>query len=443
MDCDTNEVHAGGQDGEESRISTYFVEGVGTIKVCNKCTFQLCDPSESSYYCRCEPGDGPIPLVLGPGEEEGEGAEGGVASVDGSDCESADEDEEMEEDDSGHEKSVVTSRGKKSSGGVESRNVVLNNIKSPGRNFFDNLKEASDYIMICKHEMNVEDDDWEEIMENPKPWYQKLYDAMITRPKDVPDTDKDDSSWAMIQNKGFTQKHIQASAWALIIRTLNIHRYGSELEQTQLQGRSIDHMKASERLNMLVDILYHKKNVVKDVLDSFKLRLVVDQPTKRLARSKQTWRGNKNKKDVANGIKEELEQYKAKQGNSFAQTSSDAERIVSSSSKSPCSTPSSGSTSPDVEDGGEEVQEGEEGAGTKEKISDGWTGGSSPPLPDASAGVTFTESSDETMTEPGGVAGPTTRSAGKKGKAPASRGKGGNELTKKAPGGRKPKQSRD
>lgn len=403
--------------------------------VCTRCTFGVPAPGPdtppSAYYCTCRPGDGPMEMIYADGYDPQRPVAEGMAGDEGFGEEGASGEQEMGEDVFEREESAATSGGDQDSEGDEDSDIILTNAKS-SKNLFKNSDEAAAYLWKIKHKVMVEDDDWEEVEAHQPEWFDKLFNAMIKLRKDASDTDK--NVFKTIQKKGYTEELIQASAWAIIRRTLQIHQYGSELEaRSQLDGKTIAQMKASERLNNLVDILYDKKNVVKDVLDSWKLRLIVDQPIKRLARAKQTKKCNDEKKERLMRTREENKQFK------------------SSSSNMPRSTPSSGITeeespadpSADTTGGGEDFEEGGQGAGTDNMIVDGWAGGSSPPLPDGFGGEAFSMGGDERVAEAGGLSGPTTRSAGKKGKAPAYRDEGGGESSSKAPRGRKPEFGRD
>ena len=438
-----------GRDQEE-RISTEDTsnaEGDQMMRfedfvICSKCTMEV-RPSGSinypgSYYCTCKDdknindelvvrNDGSI------SDEEG-GVEEEVAGVDGFGGEGTGE-EEMEEDDFGREMSLDTPTGNASS--VKEGFTILSNIKS-AEYTFKNVDEASAHLLTAKHKVEVENDDWREVEKDQFQWFVKLFKAMITLPKDAADTDA--NSFRTIQTKGFTQEHIEASVWAIIARTLFIHKYGSELQaKFQLDGQSIDQLKASDRLKTLVKLLYRKKNVVKDVLDGWKFRAVVDQPDRRLKRAENTEETNKHKYEKLKRLQAENERLKSSQSRSASTapaSSSDTEQDTSArtSSAAPSSSNSQStrtgahaSTSSDDEDDGEESMQDEEDDGMEDMISDGWQGGSSDPAPEDFAGETRIQNSNEEVAEAGELTRPATTQAGKKRKreAPASRSEGG------------------
>lgn len=89
---------------------------------------------------------------------------------------------------------------------------------------------------------------------------------MTTLGDDAGESDR--KIFTRIQERKFDQKYIEAYAYGIVGRTIQIHKHGSELlPNFQLTHTMTDQTKASKRLKTIASLLYIKKNVTRDVLD--------------------------------------------------------------------------------------------------------------------------------------------------------------------------------
>lgn len=161
---------------------------------------------------------------------------------------------------------------------------------------FETRKQAREYMRKPRHFVKLREvgDDWKDVEKDQMRWANKVFDAIVTLPLDASESAQD--MFQTIQAKGFKPEYIEASAWRIVGRTIRIHKHGSELQKkVQIQGKTIDQCKASVRLETIIEVLLYHKNIAKDVLDGWKWKAVVDQPSRRLKLSQGSRASNHNK----------------------------------------------------------------------------------------------------------------------------------------------------
>lgn len=175
----------------------------------------------------------------------------------------------------------------------------------PGLDQFDgkfaSLEEAHKLIFETRHKVDVENDDVEDVERETAGWARKVINAMKTLPN--ASTNPAATFFDTICGKGYDPNYIMARAWDIVGRVIDLHKSGSELQPVQLKRRKIEQCKASERLCKLEDVLFNNKNVVKDVLDGWKIDAVVAEPLASKKASKATFLNNQRKKKQVEEMK--------------------------------------------------------------------------------------------------------------------------------------------
>ena len=169
---------------------------------------------------------------------------------------------------------------------------------------FTDVKKAREFMAQIRHRVNVKEDDVEEVKRNQMDWIRRIYEAMRTLPNNASSGER--RVFKVIQDKEIKQKFFEACAYDLVGRAIDIHEKGSQLvADFQLKGKDIAQMKASQRLDTLIDALYNNKNMVKDALHGWKASLIVAQPGSRLNCAKASMRNNTRKKANMDELKAE------------------------------------------------------------------------------------------------------------------------------------------
>lgn len=171
---------------------------------------------------------------------------------------------------------------------------------------FAGVNSAKAYMSRSRHRIKVQDDDVDEVEKHQEHHTIRIYEAMRTLPNNS--AESYDRTFKTIQRNGFkNQKYLEACAGKIVSSVIDLHRNGTHLHSgLQLEGNEVEQIKASERIEKLVDMLYVRKTIVKDIIDGWKFDAIVAQPSVRLQNAIDTLKNNEKKKKNLDSMKERL-----------------------------------------------------------------------------------------------------------------------------------------